>query len=220
MRDCLVPRSRWRGQYVGARRVETSIVRFGGPDEEIRVACCARGGGNAGRGGERVGWAADGGWGVLRLRGEPDPSHRGQRRTGALRLLHRSRWDDQGRELRTGHLQSPTGRSHSRLSIWYGGKCLFFTKTASDAPGTFQRLHPGQTAFTYCRNCEIDGRTGNFTLKISYPRPKSFQGDPAETLPFTKFTIQDATGKLAGLRGQGTLDFLTGCYTMNYQFVK
>jgi hypothetical protein len=103
--------------------------------------------------------------------------------------------------------------------IWFGGKCLFFTKTASDAPGTFQRLHPGQTAFTYCRKCEIDGREGNFTLKISYPNPKSFGGAP-EATPFTKFTIQDGTEQLAGLRGQGTLDFLTGCYTMKYHFVQ
>jgi hypothetical protein len=99
----------------------------------------------------------------------------------------------------------------------FGGKCLFFTKsTPRPDSGEFQRAHPGQTAFTYCRECTIDGRTGNFTLKISYPNPKSFS-DPNAS-PFTKFTIQDADGGLAGLKGQGTLDFTNGCYTMRYHF--
>lgn len=99
----------------------------------------------------------------------------------------------------------------------FGGKCAIFTKNAQN-PGDFQRLHQGQTAFTYCRDCVVDGRQGDFTLKISYPNPKSFT-DPTAS-PFTKFTIQNATGELAGLKGQGTLDFTNGCYTMNYQFTR
>lgn len=92
------------------------------------------------------------------------------------------------------------------------GKCATFTKSTPDQPGEFQRAHPGQTAFTSCIQCTVDGRTGNFTLKISYPNPKN--------LTFTKFTIQDASGGLAGLRGQGTLDFTKGTYTLKYQFTR
>jgi hypothetical protein len=90
------------------------------------------------------------------------------------------------------------------------GKCAVFAKREPVGPGEFLRAHPGQTAFTVCSPCTIDGRTGSFTLKISYPDPKN--------ITFTRFTIQDAAGDLAGLKGQGTLDFTNGHYEIQYQF--
>lgn len=92
------------------------------------------------------------------------------------------------------------------------GKCVNFTKSNTLQPGDFKRAHPGQTAFTLCSPCTIDGRTGSFVLKISYPNPKD--------LTFTKFTIQQASGGLAGLQGQGTLDFTTATYELNYHFTR
>jgi hypothetical protein len=89
------------------------------------------------------------------------------------------------------------------------GKCLNFTKSAPQ-PGEFQRAHPGQTAFTICDPCTIDRKTGSFTLKISYPNPKN--------LTVTHFTIQDAADGLVGLHGEGSLDFTTGTYTIQYHF--
>ena len=97
-----------------------------------------------------------------------------------------------------------------------GGKCIFFTNTVPVNEGYFKRAHPGQTAFTRCEPCTIGGRTGGFTLKISYPNPNDINQVPPTG--FTKFTIQDADGGLAGLRGQGTLDFSTGTYTLKYHF--
>jgi hypothetical protein len=88
------------------------------------------------------------------------------------------------------------------------GKCLTFTKTTPVQPGQFLRARPGQTAVTYCNPCTVDGKTGSFELKISYPNPNN--------LTFTKFTIQNAAGGLKGLQGQGTLDFVQGTYTDNY----
>lgn len=84
-------------------------------------------------------------------------------------------------------------------------------------PGQFMRLRPGQTAFTTCA-CTIDGfgdDESTFVLKISYPK-----GTPPQfPFGFTKFTIQDGTGALAGLRGQGTLDFAAAePVTFRYHF--
>jgi hypothetical protein len=90
------------------------------------------------------------------------------------------------------------------------GKCLNFTKSQPVQPGEFLRAHSGQTAFTYCNPCTIDGKTGSFTLKISYPNPKN--------LTVTHFTIQHAAGGLKGLHGQGSLDFTTATYTLKYHF--
>jgi hypothetical protein len=90
------------------------------------------------------------------------------------------------------------------------GKCLNFTKSEPVLPGEFMRAHPGQTAFTYCDPCTIAGKTGSFSLKISYPNPKN--------LTVTHFTIQDAVGGLEGLHGQGSLDFTTATYTLEYHF--
>ncbi len=96
------------------------------------------------------------------------------------------------------------------------GKCVNFTKSEPVRPGEFKRARRGQTAFTVCDPCTLtdpetgEERTGSFTLKISYPNPNN--------LTFTKFTIQDAAGGLEGLRGQGTLDFTTGTYTIRYHF--
>ena len=92
------------------------------------------------------------------------------------------------------------------------GKCATFTRSNNLQPGDFKRAHPGQTAFTLCSPCRIDERTGSFVLKISYPNPKD--------LTFTKFTIQQASGGLEGLRGQGTLDFTSGNYELHYHFVR
>jgi hypothetical protein len=85
--------------------------------------------------------------------------------------------------------------------------CFTFTNT-TPLPGQFERAHSGDTGFTYCSPCTVDGKTGSFTLKITY-------------LPgglTTNFTIQNAAGGLTGLQGQGTLDLTTFQYTLNYHF--
>jgi hypothetical protein len=92
----------------------------------------------------------------------------------------------------------------------FAGKCLIFTNSEPVLPGQFKRAHPGQTAFTVCDPCTVDGRTGSFILKISYPNPNNIQ--------ITHFTIQGATGDLEGLQGEGTVDFSTGAYTLRYHF--
>jgi hypothetical protein len=89
-----------------------------------------------------------------------------------------------------------------------GNKCLNFTKTQPVQPGEFLRAHNGQTAFTVC-DCTIEGKTGTFTLKITYPNPNN--------ITITHFTIQNAQGDLKGLQGHGTLNFTNGTYTLNYQ---
>lgn len=101
-------------------------------------------------------------------------------------------------------------------AAFLGGKCIFFTNSLPVAEGYFKRAHPGQTAFTFCDPCTIDGRTGSFVLKISYPDPTNINSVPPTG--FTKFTIQNADGGLIGLRGQGTLDLSAGTYTLQYQF--
>ena len=86
-------------------------------------------------------------------------------------------------------------------SLPFPSYCVAF----GDGPGQFTRLRPGGTAFTTCE-CTVDGvgeAGDSFILKISYP-PATPPQYPAG---FTKFTIQGGTGALAGLRGQGTLDF-------------
>jgi hypothetical protein len=96
--------------------------------------------------------------------------------------------------------------------------CPIFTKTEPALnSGGFLRAHDGQTAFTICDPCTLEDedrqpRTGSFILRISYPNPKN--------LLFTKFTIQNASGGLAGLQGQGTLDFSTvpPSYSLRYHF--
>jgi len=90
------------------------------------------------------------------------------------------------------------------------GKCPIFTKSEPVRPGEFLRSHLGQIAFTYCDPCTIDGKTGSFTLRITYPNPKN--------LTVTHFTIQDAAGGLEGLQGMGSLDFTTATYTLEYRF--
>lgn len=84
-------------------------------------------------------------------------------------------------------------------------------------PGQFMRLRPGQTAFTTCA-CTVGGvgdEDSTFVLKISYPRATP----PQYPFGFTKFTFQQGTGALAGLRGQGTLDFAAAeQVTFDYHF--
>jgi hypothetical protein len=77
----------------------------------------------------------------------------------------------------------------------------FFTDTEPVAPGFFKRAHPGQTAFTRCEPCTIDGWTGGFTLKISYPNPNDINQVPPTG--FTKFTIHEAVGGSPGCRARG-----------------
>jgi len=92
-------------------------------------------------------------------------------------------------------------------------RCVNF----GSGPGQFERARPGQTAFTTCQ-CTVAGIGGDdssFILRISYPK-----GTPPQyPFGFTKFTFQDGTGALAGLRGQGTLDFAANPQvTFNYHF--
>jgi hypothetical protein len=97
-------------------------------------------------------------------------------------------------------------------SIGVPSRCVVF----GSGPGQFTRSRPGNTAFTTCIDCTIGGRTGNVTLKISYP-PATPPQFPAG---FTKFTFQDGTGGLRGLRGQGTLDFSDLTASFDYHFVR
>ena len=92
--------------------------------------------------------------------------------------------------------------------------CVVF----GDGPGQFTRARTGGTAFTTCA-CSVAG-IGNpgdqFILKISYPPATP----PQYPFGFTKFTFQDGTGALSGLRGQGTLDFAASpAVTFSYHFV-
>lgn len=84
-------------------------------------------------------------------------------------------------------------------------------------PGQFVRARPGQTAFTTCE-CTVAGIGGedsSFVLKISYPKATP----PQYPFGFTKFTFMHGTGELAGLRGQGTLDFAANPQvTFTYHF--
>ena len=96
---------------------------------------------------------------------------------------------------------------------------FFLTRCVNfgSGPGQFERARPGQTAFTTCQ-CTVAGigdEDSSFTLRISYPK-----GTPPQyPFGFTKFTFQDGTGALAGLRGQGTLDFAASPQvTFNYHF--
>jgi len=92
--------------------------------------------------------------------------------------------------------------------------CVVF----GDGPGQFTRARKGNTAFTTCA-CTLAG-IGNpgdqFILKISYPPATP----PQYPFGFTKFTFQDGTGALSGLRGQGTLDFAASpAVSFSYHFV-
>jgi len=99
-----------------------------------------------------------------------------------------------------------------------GGTCFNFTDSTPVGTGEFLRAHSGQSAFTYCSNpCTVLDeagvpRSGSFTLHIAYPTQ-----NPKKT-PVTHFTIQDAAGGLAGLHGEGSLNLLTGQYTLKYHF--
>lgn len=97
-------------------------------------------------------------------------------------------------------------------SIGVPSRCVVF----GSGPGQFTRSRPGGTAFTTCIDCTIGGRTGNVTLKISYP-PATPPQYPAG---FTKFTFQDGSGGLRWLRGQGTLDFSDLTASFNYHFTR
>lgn len=81
--------------------------------------------------------------------------------------------------------------------------CLVF----GEGDGQFTRLAPGGTAFTTC-TCGVKKADGTYAygtviLKISYPPAVNGQYPGG----FTKFTFQGGTGDLAGLSGQGTLNF-------------
>lgn len=100
------------------------------------------------------------------------------------------------------------------MSLGFPTFCVVF----GDGPGQFTRARKGGTAFTTCV-CSLAG-IGNpgdqFTLKISYPPATP----PQYPFGFTKFTFQDGTGALAGLRGQGTLNFAANpAVTFSYHFV-
>ena len=100
------------------------------------------------------------------------------------------------------------------MSLGFATSCVVF----GNGPGQFTRARKGQTAFTTC-SCTVDG-VGNpgdqFTLRISYPPATP----PQYPFGFTKFTFQDGTGALRGLRGQGTLDFAADpAVSFKYHFV-
>lgn len=98
------------------------------------------------------------------------------------------------------------------MTLGFPTSCLLF----GDGPGQFQRAHAGGTAFTTC-HCSVGGvgSGDQVTLKISYP-PATPPKYPAG---FTKFTFQGGTGALAGLRGQGTLDFASNpAVSFTYHF--
>ncbi len=96
---------------------------------------------------------------------------------------------------------------------------FFYTRCVNfgTGPGRFVREHPGQTAFTTCQ-CTVGGvgdDDSSFVLKISYPKATP----PQYPAGFTRFTFQDGTGALEGLRGQGTLDFaVVPQVTFRYHF--
>jgi hypothetical protein len=99
-------------------------------------------------------------------------------------------------------------------TLGFPTSCVVF----GDGPGQFTRARKGNTAFTTCE-CTVAG-IGNpgdlFILRISYPPATP----PHYPFGFTKFTFQDGTGALSGLRGQGTLDFAAEpAVTFSYHFV-
>lgn len=100
------------------------------------------------------------------------------------------------------------------MTLGFPTSCVLF----GEGPGQFIRAHAGSTAFTTCE-CSVAGVGApgdQVTLKISYPpaTPPQYPGG------FTKFTFQDGTGALQGLRGQGTLNFaLTEAVSFAYHFV-
>jgi len=91
----------------------------------------------------------------------------------------------------------------------------FLTATANDAfAGSF---HPNGTATvqgTLTCTCIVDGRTGTLTLRF-----EGTQAGPAAPVD-GQFVVQDATGGLAGLRGDGTFHDVgpAGTYTVRYHF--
>jgi len=100
------------------------------------------------------------------------------------------------------------------MSLGFPTSCVVF----GDGPGQFTRTRPGNTAFTTCV-CTVAG-IGNpgdrFILRISYPPATP----PKYPFGFTKFSFQDGTGALRGLRGQGTLDFAADpAVSFSYHFV-
>jgi hypothetical protein len=100
------------------------------------------------------------------------------------------------------------------MSLGFQTSCVVF----GEGPGQFVRAHPGGTGFTTC-HCTVGGvgdPGDQVTLRISYPPATP----PQYPFGFTKFTFQDGTGELAGLRGQGTLDFASNpAVSFNYHFV-
>jgi hypothetical protein len=100
------------------------------------------------------------------------------------------------------------------MSLGFPTSCVVF----GDGPGQFTRARAGQTAFTTC-SCSLAGIGSpgdQFVLKISYPPATP----PQYPFGFTKFTFQDGTGALSGLRGQGTLDFAADpTVSFSYHFV-
>ncbi|HUE84829.1 MAG TPA: hypothetical protein VMO26_02015 [Vicinamibacterales bacterium] len=100
------------------------------------------------------------------------------------------------------------------MSLGFPTSCVVF----GDGPGQFTRARPGNTAFTTCQ-CTVAG-VGNpgdqVTLRISYPPATP----PQYPFGFTKFSFQNGTGALSGLRGQGTLDFAANpAVSFSYHFV-
>ena len=100
------------------------------------------------------------------------------------------------------------------MTLGFPTSCVVF----GDGPGQFRREHPGGTGFTTC-HCTLAGvgdPGDSFILKISYPTATP----PQYPFGFTKFTFQNGTGDLAGLRGEGTLDFAANpAASFSYQFV-
>lgn len=100
------------------------------------------------------------------------------------------------------------------MTLGFPTSCVVF----GDGPGQFQRAHPGGTGFTTC-HCTVAGvgdPGDSFILKISYPPATP----PQYPFGFTKFAFQDGTGELAGLRGEGTLDFAANpAVSFSYHFV-
>lgn len=100
------------------------------------------------------------------------------------------------------------------MTLGFPTSCVLF----GDGPGQFRRAHAGSTAFTTCE-CTVAGvgaAGDQVTLKISYPpaTPPQYPGG------FTKFTFQDGTGALQGLRGQGTLNFAVAeAVSFTYHFI-
>lgn len=99
-------------------------------------------------------------------------------------------------------------------TLGFPTSCVVF----GDGPGQFTRASPGATAFTTC-HCTVAGvgdPGDSFILVTSYTTATP----PQYPLGFARFTFQDGTGDLAGLRGHGTLNFAANpALSFDYQFV-